>query len=565
MASGFRKLKMQLAALSRRFGSARIRKPNCQARYVAGCPDRLLIAPQDLRTTDPTLADDIYAGLFVFAGQVENCDGHSPFSHISRSDDWTRELHGFRWLRHLRASSTPLTKSNAQILVDDWIKRSRQHASYAWELDVTANRVMAWLNNSPLILQNADHDFYRQFIRALYLQVRFLRASFQSCPRNEIRLFILMAELAGWLALSGKERYVKATAKRLVSELEDQILPDGGHVSRNSMVLIQCLLELLPLRQAFLARDMVPPDGLLDAIERMMPMLRFFRHPSGEMAHFNGAGATPADLLATILAYDETRGAPVANASFSGYHRLEAGPMLALFDYGERPPLEQSVQAHAGTFAFELSVGQSPLVVNCGAPSNRHENWRELARSTAAHSTLIVQDTNTCQFGTKIADLHGRPILSGPGKIQCDRTLEHGQETIIAHHDAYADTFGIRHSRKLWMAIDGRRLDGQDELRPQGSGIKRGQDAYAIRFHLHPSVHVELNAEEDRAYFALSNGEIWHFVCQDSHIALEESVFLSDIHGIRPTKQLVLHGHASHISTVHWYFERVSFAQPNAE
>ncbi|MCV6601155.1 MAG: heparinase II/III family protein [Cohaesibacter sp.] len=563
MASGFRKLKMQLAALSRRFAKARIRIPNCQARYVTGCPERLLIAPQDLRTTDPTLADDIYAGLFVFAGQVENCDGHSPFIHLSRSQDWTRELHGFRWLRHLRASRTNLAKSNAQILVDDWIQKSRNHPTQAWELSVTANRVMAWLNNSPLILQNADHDFYRQFIRALYVQIRYLRAAFASSPKNETRLFILMAELAGWLAFSGKERQAKITAKRLVSELEEQILPDGGHQSRNSMILIHCLLELLPLRQAFLARDMVPPDGLLDAIERMMPMLRFFRHSNGDMAHFNGAGATPADLLATILAYDETRGAPVSNASFSGYHRLEAGPMLALFDYGEQPPLDQSVQAHAGTLAFELSIDHAPLIVNCGAPSSRHENWRELARSTAAHSTLIIQDTNSCQFAGKIADLNGRPILKGPGPIQCERSLEHGQETIIAHHDAYSEKFGMRHSRKLWLAIDGRRLDGQDELLPKGKGIKAGQDAYAIRFHLHPSVHVELNAEQDRAYFALSNGEIWHFVCQDNHISLEDSVFLSDIHGIRPTKQLVLNGHASHISSIHWYFERVSFAQPS--
>ena len=35
----------------------------------APAPKRLLFAPQDLRTADPTVAGDIYAGLFTFAGR----------------------------------------------------------------------------------------------------------------------------------------------------------------------------------------------------------------------------------------------------------------------------------------------------------------------------------------------------------------------------------------------------------------------------------------------------------------------------------------------------------------
>ena len=57
----------------------------------------------------------------------------------------------------------------------------------------------------------------------------------------------------------------------------------------------------------------------------MMPMLRFFRHGDGTFALFNGMGPTPPDLLATMLAYDDARGTPVANAPHSGYQRIEAG------------------------------------------------------------------------------------------------------------------------------------------------------------------------------------------------------------------------------------------------
>ena len=72
-----------------------------------------------------------------------------------------------------------------------------------------------------------------------------------------------------------------------------QILPDGGHISRNPGALIELLLDLLPLRQFFSARNVPPPAALNNAIDRMMPMLRFFRHGDGNFALFNGMGPTP--------------------------------------------------------------------------------------------------------------------------------------------------------------------------------------------------------------------------------------------------------------------------------
>ena len=41
----------------------------------APVPTRLLFAPQDLRTGDPTVAQDIYAGYFVFAGRAVQAGG----------------------------------------------------------------------------------------------------------------------------------------------------------------------------------------------------------------------------------------------------------------------------------------------------------------------------------------------------------------------------------------------------------------------------------------------------------------------------------------------------------
>src|SRR6266542_4272307 len=65
--------------LLRRFVGRVLAHPLVQWPFSFGKADRLLIAPQDLRTADATRATEIYAGRFVFAGKVVICDARSPF------------------------------------------------------------------------------------------------------------------------------------------------------------------------------------------------------------------------------------------------------------------------------------------------------------------------------------------------------------------------------------------------------------------------------------------------------------------------------------------------------
>src|SRR5689334_10129388 len=73
-------------------------------RLSAATNDRLVIAPQELRTADATRASEIYGGRFAFAGKVVICDRRSPFEMTPPSEEWAATLLGFAWLRHLRAA-----------------------------------------------------------------------------------------------------------------------------------------------------------------------------------------------------------------------------------------------------------------------------------------------------------------------------------------------------------------------------------------------------------------------------------------------------------------------------
>jgi uncharacterized heparinase superfamily protein len=520
--------------------------------------DRLDISPQDLRTADATRASEIYAGRFAFAGKVVTSDARSPFEIAPPSEDWAVALLGFGWLRHLRAADSGITRANARALVDEWITTHSATELIAWRPEVLARRIISWLSQAPLLLDDSDVRFYRRFIRSLTRHVRQLRRTVQDAPDGVPRLQAMIALTYAALCMAGQARHSRAATKRLADELARQILPDGGHISRNPGALIELLVDLLPLRQLFTARNLVPPAALLNAVDRMMPMLRFFRHGDGSFALFNGMGPTPTDLLTTILAYDDARGTPVANAPHSGYQRVEANGTVVLMDTGTPPPLAVSTEAHAGCLSFELSTRQSRIVVNCGMPTTNRDSWRQVARSTAAHSTVTFNDASSCRFvesGPVKHLLNGTPVVSGPRRVTAERGLQEGAIVLRTSHDGYVSSFDVIHQRSLMLAADGRRLDGEDVFMPAaGDEIAAGLDQFSIRFHLHPSVKANRLSDAHGAMLVMGNKEVWTFTAYEDRIDLEESVYLAGNDGPRRTVQLVIHGRARNVMRVQWTF-----------
>ena len=563
------KLSLLLARRTLRSVAGRLRgNPFIRLSFLPGKADRLLIAPPDLRTADGTRASEIYAGRFAFAGKVIISDGRSPFEIAPPSEDWAASLLGFGWLRHLRAAESGITRANARALVDEWIAVQGSYHPVAWQPEIMARRITAWLSQAPLILHDADDQFYRRFVRSLVRQVRYLRHTAVEAREGVPRLQALLALAYAALCMAGQARHMRRTVKQLVAEIERQILPDGGHISRNPNALVELLLDFLPLRHAFQARNIAPPPQLNNAIDRMMPMMRFFRHGDGVFAHFNGMGPTLPDLMATILAHDDARGAPLANAPHSGYQRIEVGELVLLMDTGVPPPLNISQEAHAGCLSFELSQGLQRIVVNCGLPGTNRETWRQVARATAAHSTVGFNDTSSCRFleGGSFKRLLGTPIVSGPTDIQIAREDRSDAIILRAAHDGYANRFKVVHQRSLKLALAGNRVDGEDQFVSIDGGVIPSDlpDEFAVRFHLHPVIKANKLTDGHGAMLMLPNRDVWTFDAYEDRVELEESVYLSGADGPRRAVQIVIYGRARKIPRVHWTLTYVASASSSA-
>ncbi|WP_051134200.1 heparinase II/III family protein [Methylocystis sp. ATCC 49242] len=527
-------------------------------------PERLRVAPPEIRTTDSTVADEIYAGYFSFEGKTVQTHGASPFGLSAPTPGWRRALAGFSWLRHLRAADRALAQANARALVADFLSlRGLPRRDPAMEPAVIARRLLSFLTQSPVLLDGADADFYDAFMRSLAHSARLLwRALASGEARGADRMFCAVA-LAQYAVCADNGRKIGPQVTHALSaELDRQILSDGGHISRNPQVAVDLLLDLLPLRQVIAARGLQTPESMLRSIDRMMPTLRMLQHGDGSLALFNGMGATALDRLANVLAYEDSRGAAPANAPYSGYQRLEARDALVIVDAGPPPPPEFSRGAHAGCLSFEFSLGFERVVVNCGAPAPQHEDARELARATAAHSTLVLGDMSSARIGPRGAGrwAAGR-ILDGPRVVSVERRQLEDETTLVMSHDGYRRDFGLVHARELTLTHDATTVAGRDRLLVAENATPRAAPTeFEIRFHLHPRVRAAPRGAD--VELTLANGETLLFEAVGARPLVEESIFFANPGGARRCAQIVLRGYASPQAEVRWSLQRVEALPP---
>src|SRR4029078_4145800 len=155
------------------------------------------------------------------------------------------------------------------------------------------------------------------------------------------------------------------------------------------------LRDLIDLRAVLRVAHAEIPSAVQQAIERMAPMLRFFRHGDRRLALFNGSVEEDGVIVDLALTRSETRGHPPKEAPHAGFQRLQAGQSLVLVDTGKPSPRGFDEEAHAAPLSFELSHGRDRIIVNCGGYRGAKPAWRRVARASAAHSVLVVGDNQS--------------------------------------------------------------------------------------------------------------------------------------------------------------------------
>jgi uncharacterized heparinase superfamily protein len=528
---------------------------------LAGQPaDRLLIVPQDLRTTDPSFWREILHGQFGLGGSIAFLRGRSPFDIAAPNPTWERELHGFGWLRNMSAAADDNAKNTAQLLAAEWALRFGAGGGVAGEPAVAARRLISWISHAGLLLEGTDRTTYETITTSLSRQISLLAGCWRDAADSYSRLLALIALMFADLSVTGHSRQLKDVEATFAAELSRQILPDGGHVSRNPGLLVELMLDLLPLVQCFTARDRKHPQALLEAVASIMPMLRFLRLGDGMLARFNGMSIPAAAGLGTVLAYDDGAAAPLKEARASGYARLARSQTILLVDVGTPPPLAAAGEAQAGCLSFEMSSGSRLLLVNCGIPGPAGADWYPAARATASHNTLCLAEKSSSKLVThrRIEGTASGAPIKHPDQVDWHVEEVDGGLALEAYHDGYHRRFGLIHARRLFVSADGRHIEGRDQLDGLRQKVRLRVDLpFAIHFHLHPDASCSLAKEPNAADISLPDGQRWRLKADGAALSIEESSYFAYSAGPRPALQIVLRGATYGECEVNWVIARM--------
>jgi uncharacterized heparinase superfamily protein len=339
------------------------------------------------------------------------------------------------------------------------------------------------------------------------------------------------------LALPGREAAETKGASVLETALDRLIGLDGGFATRSPEDMLTVLKILLTVRAAYQTRGQAYPDGLLRAIDRLVPALKGLVLGDGLLAHFHGGGAAKQSDYEDAMAVAAVNAKPLKNAAHSGYQRLEGGRAILVMDAGPPPSGKLSAQAHTGVLAFEFSDGPQRLIVNCGSdgarPTAISATLLAAMRSTAAHSTLVLNNCNA-------TDIRPDGFLGqGVDEVTATRQENEDGSWIEAVHDGYVARFGFEHRRRLFLKTDGMDMRGEDRLQVSKASRAKAGLPVDVRFHLAPGVSAITTQGGSGAALKMPGGAAWMFRARGASIAIAESIAIVG-DGPRKTTQLVL-------------------------
>ena len=492
-------------------------------------PSRLLGTPRELFPGRASAGQSILAGLMPFYGRQIKFYSFNKLQG-QFNEHWLAHLHSFKWLSDLHRVGTDEARQLAQRLILEWIEIYGTWDEFYWRPDILGSRLASWTANFAFFSSTANQLFLNKVLIELGRQSRHLsRTVLQGLPGHP-RIVALKGLIYAGISLPQSKNYLVQALETLEAETARQIYPDGGHVSRNLKIQMDYLREILEVKGVLLAAHYKVPNWINEVTASMASMLKGMRLGDGKLACFNGGiSADPREIKELLSKVNLKQRNPSAYLH-SGFHRLEIDKTILIMDVGTPPKKEENRWAHAGTLSFELSVGKERLIVNCGASELLGKGWRQAFRSTAAHSTVSVDDINSSELGA----LGGCGRI--PQRINCSRREINNQAIIEARNDGYKDIFDLIHRRIVTMSPDGSEILGEDRL--EGTGGR----SYVLRFHLHPNVQATIIQHGKAALLKPRKGPGWKLSVSDQDIFLEDSVYLDGSVRPRRCQQVIISG-----------------------
>jgi uncharacterized heparinase superfamily protein len=520
-------------------------------------PLKILAVPRDHVQGERARGDAILAGQFP-VGRVTLSLRDLDFAKVGAAGPAAEQLQGFSWLRDLAAAASREKGARlAEAVVGRWLLAHGTKVDAAWAPQLWGERMLFWTAYAPYILTSSDGGYRSALLNTLARGARHLDSSADKAAAGLDRITAWGGVVAAGLLVQGGVPRVARGEAGLARALASAQFDDGGLISRSPFEQTLLVDRLGLLRACYQAAKQVMPDGIESAAQASLAALHGITMGDDALSSWQGCNPGDPARLTALIQGCGLRARPLRQPRGWGYQRLSALGTIIVLDGAPPPPQKSADEGSASTLAFEMSDGAQRLVVNCGGPGPLptalpDELVRGL-RTTAAHSTLVLADSNST------AILDDGLLGKGVEDVAIERGVDNDSSRLEASHDGYVRAFGLIHKRSMMLGNDGKELRGSDQLIAKGRKKIKESASYAVRFHLSPEIEATITADGMGAILRSRSAPPWNFRCRGGNLATEESLWI-DGHG-RPhrTSQLVIVGEVSALGgEIGWQFRRTS-------
>jgi uncharacterized heparinase superfamily protein len=520
-------------------------------------PLKLSAVPRDHVPGDRNRGEALLAGRFsVGIESLSLVD--LDFEEVGGSGALGEQLEGFSWLRDLAAAASREKGARvAEAVVGRWLIAHGSRVDEAWAPQLWGERILYWTAYAPYILSSSDGGYRSALLNTLARGARHLEASADKAPAGLKRITAWCGVIAAGLLVQGGVPRVARGEAGLARALAAAQFDDGGLVSRSPFEQLLLVDRLGLLRACYFAAKQTIPDGIEAAASAALAALHGITLGDGALSSWQGCNPGESSRLTALVEGCGLRARPLRNARGWGYQRMSALGTIVILDAAPPPPQKIAGQGSASTLALEISDGAQRLVVNCGGPGPLStalpDELVEGLRTTAAHSTLVLSDTNSTNI------LPDGSLGKGVEDVAIERSEDNDASRLEASHDGYVRAFGMTHKRSLMLGNDGKELRGADQLISKARKKIREAAPYAVRFHLAPGVEPVITADGMGAILRSRGAPPWNFRCRGGSLTAEESLWIDGRGQPQRTSQLVVVGEISTLGgEIGWQFRRTS-------
>ena len=198
------------------------------------------------------------------------------------------------------------------------------------------------------------------------------------------------------------EKLYNKSKKILITELNEQILEDGGHFELSPMYHQIMLFRVLDCIQ-LIKLNSWKNDDLLNLLEesssKMLSWLENVTFNNGDIPMVNDCAFQIAPSTKELLNYGKSLGINKKDIklSDSGYRMFKNEKYELFMDMGEVGASYQPGHVHSDTFNFVLYANNQPFIVDTGTSTYEKNDRRQIERSTSSHNTITIGDYEQTQ------------------------------------------------------------------------------------------------------------------------------------------------------------------------